>query len=78
MDLESERCMAVLDPVEVVIENLPDDYYQEVEAKLFPNRKEDGYKVPFTKIVYVERDDVRTKDSKTYFGIAPGKSVSNK
>lgn len=32
-------------------------------------------KVPFSKVVYIEQSDFRTKDSKDYYGLAPGKSV---
>ena len=37
--------MTVIDPVEIVITNIPKDHYEEVEAKLFPNRTEETYKV---------------------------------
>lgn len=31
--------------------------------------------VPFSKVVYIEQSDFRLKDSKDYYGLAPGKSV---
>ena len=40
----------------------------------FPS-KDETYKVPFTKTVYIEQDDFREQDNKKYFGLAPGKSV---
>ena len=40
----------------------------------FPG-KDATYKVPFTRVVYIEEDDFREQDQKKYFGLAPGKSV---
>ena len=41
----------------------------------FPGRGEEGYKVPFTRVVYIEETDFREADSKDYYGLAPGKAV---
>ncbi|KAL4447374.1 hypothetical protein ABPG77_007407 [Micractinium sp. CCAP 211/92] len=75
LDATSRRALGVLRPLRVVITNLPDSHYEEVEAKYFPGRSEDGYKVPFTKVVYIEETDFREADSKDYYGLAPGKAV---
>lgn len=43
--------------------------------KVFPGREETSYKLPFTKVVYIESTDFRETDEKGYFGLAPGKAV---
>lgn len=75
LDATSERALAVLRPLKVVIVNLPDDHIESVEAKIFPGRSDEGYQIPFTKIVYIESTDFRKDDSKNYYGLAPGKTV---
>lgn len=75
LDASSARSLAVLRPLRVVITNLPDDHMEEVEAKCFPGRSEEGYKVPFSRVVYIESTDFREEDSKDYYGLAPGKTV---
>jgi glutaminyl-tRNA synthetase len=75
LDANSPRALGVLRPLRVVITNLPDSHFEEVEAKFFPGRSDDGYKVPFTKLVYIENTDFRETDEKNYYGLAPGKSV---
>ncbi|KAK9818383.1 hypothetical protein WJX72_011738 [[Myrmecia] bisecta] len=75
LDASSPRMLAVLRPLRVVITNLPEDHYQEVDAKVFPGREETTYKVPFTRMVYIEQDDFREQDSKDYYALAPGKEV---
>ncbi|KAI3985519.1 hypothetical protein MKX01_033833 [Papaver californicum] len=73
------RQMVVLHPLKVVITNLDDKTILNLDAKKWPDAQADDasafYKVPFTNVVYIERSDFRTKDSKDYYGLAPGKSV---
>ncbi|KAI3927639.1 hypothetical protein MKW92_008092 [Papaver armeniacum] len=73
------RQMVVLRPLKVVITNLDDKTVSYLDAKKWPDAQTDDasafYKVPFTNVVYVERSDFRTTDSKDYYGLAPGKSV---
>ncbi|KAL6571056.1 Glutamine--tRNA ligase, cytoplasmic [Orobanche gracilis] len=72
------RVMVVLDPVKVVITYM-DTTVMDLDAKKWPIASADDassfYKVPFSKVVYIEKSDFRTKDSKDYYGLAPGKSV---
>lgn len=75
LDANSPRALGVLRPLRVVISNLPDSHFEEVEAKFFPGRSDNAYKVPFTKVVYIESTDFRETDEKNYYGLAPGKSV---
>lgn len=60
---------------QVVITNVPEDHFEEREANVFPGRTDETYKVPFTKVVYIESTDFREVDVKGYFGLAPHKSV---
>ncbi|KAG6410353.1 hypothetical protein SASPL_128411 [Salvia splendens] len=72
------RAMVVLNPLKVVITNM-DAAVMDLDAKKWPDAPADYassfYKVPFSKVVYIEQSDFRLKDSKDYYGLAPGKSV---
>ena len=68
--------MLVLDPIPIIIDDLPDDYLEEIELPFSPKDPAMGnHIVPFTKKVYIDRSDFREVDSKDYFRLAPGKSV---
>ncbi|CAK7326604.1 unnamed protein product [Dovyalis caffra] len=73
------RAMVVLQPLKVVITNLESGLVMDLDAKKWPDAStEDSsafYKVPFSRVVYIEQSDFRMKDSKDYYGLAPGKSV---
>lgn len=70
------RVMMVLDPVKLVIENVPDDYRLKVQVPLHPKVPAMGtIETSFTKEVYIDAEDFRTEDSPDYFRLAPGKSV---
>ncbi|KAI9705311.1 MAG: Glutaminyl-tRNA synthetase [Bogoriella megaspora] len=70
------RLMTVLDPIKVVIENLPDDRAEEFDAPFDPKNAALGtHKVPLTKTIYIERDDFREEDDPNFFRLAPGKAV---
>ncbi|XP_050935511.1 glutamine--tRNA ligase-like isoform X3 [Cucumis melo] len=73
------RAMVVLQPLKVVITNFENGSILDLDAKKWPEAQEDEasafYKVPFSNIVYIEQSDFRLKDSKDYYGLAPGKSV---
>ncbi|KAL9255172.1 Glutamine--tRNA ligase-like protein [Drosera capensis] len=65
--------------IKVVITNLEAGHVTDVDAKRWPDAPSDGpnafYKVPFSRVLYIERSDFRLKDSKDYYGLAPGKSA---
>ncbi|KNA02620.1 hypothetical protein SOVF_216950 [Spinacia oleracea] len=73
------RTLVVLYPLKVVITNLEAGKVIDLDAKKWPDAQTDDtsalYKVPFSNVVYIERSDFRMKDSKDYYGLAPGKSV---
>ncbi|EIE86796.1 hypothetical protein G6F46_008983 [Rhizopus delemar] len=76
LDKTTPRLMAIQDPVRVVLTNVPDDFVEEV---VVPNKPRDPamgeHKVPFAKVLYIDRSDFREQDAKGYFRLAPGKSV---
>jgi glutaminyl-tRNA synthetase len=70
------RAMAVLDPVRLVIDNYPDDQVEWLEAVNNPEDPGMGTRrVPFSKTLYIERDDFREAPAKKYFRLAPGREV---
>lgn len=73
------RTMVVLNPLKVVITNMESGTIMHLDAKRWPDAQADDasafYKVPFSNVVYIEHSDFRMKDSKDYYGLAPGKSV---
>lgn len=70
------RLMMVLNPIRVVLENVPDDYRVPVEVPLHPKVPAMGtVETSFTKEVFIDADDFREVDSPDYFRLAPGKSV---
>ncbi|TYA52190.1 glutamine--tRNA ligase/YqeY domain fusion protein [Formosa maritima] len=70
------RVMAVLDPVKVVITNYPEGKMEWLEAE---NNQEDesaGFrKVPFSREIYIEKDDFKEQANSKYFRLALGKQV---
>ena len=75
LEVTVPRLMLVLDPVKVVIDNLPDDHMEMVELPFSKDPAMGVHTVPFTKNVYIERSDFREVDSPDYFRLAPGKTV---
>ncbi|MGY8813626.1 MAG: glutamine--tRNA ligase/YqeY domain fusion protein [Gammaproteobacteria bacterium] len=69
------RTMAVLDPLRVVIENYPDTL-EEVDALNHPQKPDMGArKIPFGKVIYIEREDFMEDAPKKFFRLAPGREV---
>jgi glutaminyl-tRNA synthetase len=70
------RLMLVLDPIKVTFQNLADDYLEERDIPFDPKDPAKGtHKVPFTKTIYIERDDFREEDDSDFFRLTPGQSV---
>ena len=68
--------MAVLRPLKVVIENYPNDQIDELEAINNPEDPTAGTrKVPFSRELYIEREDFREDPPKKFFRLAPGREV---
>ena len=70
------RRMAVLRPLKVVIDNYPDDKEELLDAANHPQDPSMGTrKVPFGKVLYIERDDFMEEAPKKFFRLAPGREV---
>ena len=70
------RAMAVLDPVKVVLENLPEGYSEVVTMPNHPNRPEMGTReVVFSREVWIDRADFREEANKHYKRLVTGKEV---
>ena len=70
------RRMAVLRPLKVVIENYPEGQVEEVDAVNNPRDETAGTrKVPFSREIYVERDDFMEDAPKKFFRLSPGREV---
>lgn len=76
LNQRAQRVMAVLNPLKVVITNYPDDQVEYADAV---NNQEDPSagtrQVPFSKEVYIEREDFQEKPHKKFFRLAPGREV---
>ncbi|TWU11532.1 Glutamine--tRNA ligase [Symmachiella macrocystis] len=72
----SQRVMAVLDPLKVVITNYPEGQVEEMDAVNNPEDESAGSrKVPFSRELYIERDDFMEDPPKKFFRLAPGREV---
>jgi len=72
----SPRVMAVLRPLKVVIDNYPQDKVEEMEAVNNPEDPAAGTrKVPFSKELYIEREDFMENPPKKFYRLAPGREV---
>jgi glutaminyl-tRNA synthetase len=70
------RVMSVLRPLKVVITNYPEGQTDELDAINNPEDPDAGTrKVPFSKIIYIERDDFMEDPPKKFFRLAPGREV---
>jgi glutaminyl-tRNA synthetase len=76
LNARAPRVMAVLDPLRLVIENYPEDGEEEIEAVNNPEDERAGTrKVPFSRVLYIEREDFREDPPKKFFRLAPGREV---
>ena len=76
LNRRAPRVMGVLDPLRVVIENYPDDRAEEFEIINNPEDASAGSRrVPFSKVLYIERDDFREDPPKKFFRLSPGREV---
>lgn len=72
----AQRAMAVLDPLKVVISNFPADQTEYVETENNPEDPDGGLRqIPFSRTLYIERDDFMEEPPKKYFRLAPGQMV---
>jgi glutaminyl-tRNA synthetase len=72
LNKSADRVMAVLDPVELIISNYPEDQVEELSIENNPEDPEFGKRsVPFSKKLYIERDDFMLDPPKKFFRLGP-------
>jgi glutaminyl-tRNA synthetase len=76
LNATSPRVMAVLRPLKVVLDNFPEGRTDELVAPYDPEKPEGPTrKVPFSRVLYIERDDFAEQPAKKWFRLAPGQEV---
>lgn len=76
LNKSAPRRMGVLDPLKVVITNYPEGQTEELEAVNNPEDEAAGTRqVPFSREIYIERDDFRADPPKKFWRLAPGNEV---
>jgi glutaminyl-tRNA synthetase len=76
LNKRSPRVMGVLDPLKVVITNYPEDQIEELDAINNPEDPDAGTRiVPFSREIYIEKDDFMENPPRKFFRLAPGREV---
>lgn len=76
LNINAPRRMAVLDPLKVIIENYPDDMVEEFQGKNHPQNPDFGTRaIPFTREIYIERDDFMEDAPRKFFRLSVGREV---
>ena len=73
---KAPRTMAVLEPIKLIITNYPEDEVEYVESENNPDNPDMGSRmIPFTRELYIEREDFMEIPPKKYFRLFPGNEV---
>ncbi len=76
LNKRAQRVMAVLNPIRVIIENYPEEQEEYIDAINNPENPSAGTrKVPFSRVLYIERDDFMEDPPKKFYRLAPGREV---
>ncbi|MEA2571793.1 MAG: glutaminyl-tRNA synthetase [Acidobacteriota bacterium] len=76
LNRSAHRVMGVLRPLRVVIENYAEGQHEEFESSNHPDDPSAGTRrVPFSRVIYIERDDFMEEPPKKFFRLAPGREV---
>jgi glutaminyl-tRNA synthetase len=76
LNIEAPRRMAVLRPLKVVIENYPEGESEMLTAQNHPGNADMGHReVPFSRELYIERDDFMEDPPRKFFRLGPGREV---
>ncbi len=76
LNRRAKRVMSVLHPIRLVIDNYPEDKVEMLEAVNNPEDESMGTReVPFSRILYIEREDFREEPPSKFFRLAPGREV---
>ena len=73
---KAPRYMAVIDPIKLIIDNYPEGQVEWLDASNNPENEEMGSrKIPFSRELYIEREDFMEEPPKKYFRLFPGNEV---
>ena len=76
LNKHAPRVMAVLRPLKVIIDNYPEDKEEELDCINNPEDSSMGVrKVPFSRVLYIEREDFREQPPKKFYRLTPGREV---
>ena len=76
LKLKAPRTMGVLDPLKVVITNYPEGQVEWLDAEINPENVDMGIRqIPFSREIYIERDDFMENPPAKYFRLFPGNEV---
>jgi len=76
LNRSAQRVMGVLRPLKVVIENYPEHHVEQLEAINNPEDASAGARMtPFSRVIYIERDDFMENPPKQFFRLSPGREV---
>ena len=76
LDAHSNRALAVLDPVKLIIDNYPEDQEEVLKGVNHPKKEEQGKRdIPFSKELYIERSDYMEDAPKKFFRLSEGREV---
>ncbi len=75
LNKKAKRAMAVLDPVKLIITNYPDNTTEELISENGPDESFGTRPIPFSKVLWIEREDFMEVPAKKYFRLAPGAMV---
>ncbi len=76
LNKRAQRVMGVIDPVKVIIDNYPEEKEEWLEAVNNPEDESAGTRqIPFSKELYIEREDFMEDPPKKFFRLAPGREV---
>jgi glutaminyl-tRNA synthetase len=76
LNVSANRVMAFLNPLKLIIDNYPEDQVEQLEAINNPEDDSAGKRlVPFSKVLFIEKDDFMENPPKKYFRLSPGNEV---
>ena len=76
LNIRAPRVMAVLRPIKVIIDNYPEGEVEELDAENNPEDESMGHrKIPFSREIYIDREDFMEDPPRKYFRLAPGREV---
>jgi len=76
LNRHASRVMAVLNPLKVIIDNYPEDQVEEMDGVNNPEDPDMGFrKLPFSRTLYIEKDDFLENPPKKFYRLAPGREV---